>query len=202
VLTLPLLNGCVSRALIAASESGMKSVVKTCAGTWRGLPVGWARFTDFFNGSPPLDQDGSVQEDLLFGSLYEHPRAWLVHQRLSEDQVAHALGDCDCAAGADIVFQNDVYWGSVDRDMTIEMDGKLQGWSMPDELHRDDCSCGADSDFECGIGIFFPPGERPDSHDLLNGYGIEQQRRETLERMERRKALAREFGGRSTRRRS
>jgi hypothetical protein len=202
VLSLPLLNGCVPRALIAASEPVVESVVKTCAGTWRGLPLGWARFTDFFNGSPPLNQDGSTQEDLLLGSLYEHPREWLAARGLTEDQVAHALGECDCAAGTDITLQNDVWWGLADRDMTIEMNGKLHGWSMPDELHGDDCSCNEYDDFECALGTFFPPGERPDTHDLLNGYGIEQRRKETLARMERRKALAKEFGGRSRRRAS
>jgi hypothetical protein len=200
VVTLPLLNGCVPRALIAAVDPVVESVVKSCAGTWRGLPVGWAMFTDLW-GSPPLRVDGTVDEESLAAFPdweYEHPRKLLAARGLNEEQVTHAVGECDCAAGADITLQNDVWWGLADRDMYMERDGVLTGWSMPEELHRDDCSCSMYNDHGewCPIGNFLPPGERRESHDLLNGYGIEMQRLETLERMERRKALAREHSGR------
>jgi hypothetical protein len=89
VLSLPLLNGCVPRALIAASEPVVESVVKTCAGTWRGLPLGWARFTDFFNGSPPLNHCTPFPR-ATSGGPRGFPRA-AEHRRTGEGQKGRLL---------------------------------------------------------------------------------------------------------------
>jgi|GEM_PF-6755766 len=85
-------------------------VAKVCTnGSWRGLPVGWARFTDFNIACPPLGHEVGWNEvcDREHSSVEE----FLTVTGLTPEQIAHAAGSCSHAKDMhDIVVQNQQWW--------------------------------------------------------------------------------------------
>ncbi|MGI8521544.1 MAG: hypothetical protein ACR2MC_13265, partial [Actinomycetota bacterium] len=66
-------------------------------GVWRGLPVGWARFTDFSIACPPLGHEEDFEELTEHSSVEE----FLTKTGLTPEQIAHAAGSCSHAEGMD-----------------------------------------------------------------------------------------------------
>ncbi|CAN5496467.1 hypothetical protein BH18ACT16_BH18ACT16_06530 [soil metagenome] len=82
-----------------------------CGGSWRGLPVGWARFTDFSIACPPLGHEVGWNDvcDTEHNSVEE----FLTKTGLTPEQRAHAAGSCSHAKDMDdIVAQNLAFWRS------------------------------------------------------------------------------------------
>ena len=138
---------------------------KVCTGGWRGLPTGWARFTDFLTGAPPLQADGTPVfeegEEPGYPYLYSTPAELMASGGLSEEQIAHSLGNCACAQKGDITELNNAHWKG--RITEIEMgDGyRMPIWSAT-SLYPDDHNprCAMSGDCECNMGEYFPPGRR------------------------------------------
>ena len=76
-------------------------------GVWRGLPVGWARFTDFNIACPPLGHEEDFEELTEYTSVED----FLTVTGLTPEQIKHAAGSCSHAKDMDdIVEQNQQWW--------------------------------------------------------------------------------------------
>lgn len=111
---------------------------------------------------------------------------------LSEAQITHALGDCDCSA--DIRDANDLYWGLIELNY-MGIDGTPPCLESLGQYFREEGNCPHLSDCECGMATYYPPGERQDYCDQIRPE-LDDRPVQAAKRRDRRLELAREWGKR------
>jgi hypothetical protein len=137
-------------ALVPLAPKLGAGLTPECSGHWRGLPVGWARFTNWQVNAPRWPE------------ISEHGYLWvsvadLLSARLTRLHMLHGLGYCSCVAhDRDVEHSVRDWWTG--KETVSKIDGVAREWWPPTEVRFHDCEtewC------ECERGMFLHPDHWP-----------------------------------------